>query len=108
MRVDNVWRSPWLNVRVGGFEMANLISEKRFLFLSNNGGIYQIYHFTPPGDSNNFGYQDNQMDVDLAGQSANSYSHSSVAVLSSNEGGVDFTTDGVPGAPPANRTYDVN
>src|SRR6202522_2336243 len=108
IRFDNLWRSPWLNVRFGRFEMDNLISEKRFLFLSNNGGIYQIYHFTPPGDSNNFGYGDNQIGVELAGHSANSYTRYSVSVLSSNEGGVDFTTDVVPGAPPANRTYDVN
>jgi hypothetical protein len=108
LRFDNLWGSPWLNVRFGRFEMDNLISEKRFLFLSNNGGIYQIYHFTPPGDSNNFGYGDNQIGVELAGHSANSYTRYSVAVLSSNEGGVDFTTDVVPGAPPANRTYDVN
>jgi hypothetical protein len=44
----------------------------------------------------------------LAGHSANSYTRYSVAVLSSNEGGVNLTTDVVPGAPPSNRTYDVN
>jgi hypothetical protein len=108
IRFDNLWRSSWLNVKFGRFELDNLISEKRFLFLSNNGGIYQIYHFTPPGDSNNFGYGDNQIGVELAGHSANSYTRYSVSVLSSNEGGVNFTTDVVPGAPPSNRTYDVN
>jgi hypothetical protein len=108
IRFDNLWRSPWLNVRFGRFEMDNLISEKRFLFLSDNGGLYQIYHFNVPGSSNNFGYGDNQIGVELAGHSANSYTRYSVALLSSNEGGVNFTTDVVPGAPPSNRTYDVN
>jgi hypothetical protein len=107
IRFDNLWHSPWLNVKFGRFESDNLISEKRFLFLSNNGGSYQIYHFTPPGDSNNFGYGDNQIGVELAGHSANSYTRYSIAVLSSNEGGVNFTTDVVPGAPPASRSYDV-
>ncbi len=108
IRFDNLWHSPWLNVKFGRFELDNLISEKRFLFLSNNGGLYQIYHFDNPGSSNNFGYGDNQIGVELAGHSANSYTRYSVSVLSSNEGGVNFTTDVVPGAPPSNRTYDVN
>jgi hypothetical protein len=108
IRFDNLKGTPWLNLRFGRFEMDNLISEKRFLFLSNNGGLYQIYHFNVPGSTNNFGYGDNQIGVELAGHSANSYTRYSVAVLSSNEGGVNFTTDVVPGAPPSNRTYDVN
>jgi hypothetical protein len=108
IRFDNLKGSPWLNLRFGRFELDNLISEKRFLFLSNNGGIYQIYHFNVPGSINNFGYGDNQIGAELAGHSANSYTRYSVSVLSSNEGGVNFTTDVVPGAPPSNRTYDVN
>jgi hypothetical protein len=108
VRFDNIKNSPWLNLRFGRFEMDNLISEKRFLFLSNNGGIYQIYHFNVPGSSNNFGYGDNQIGVELAGHSKNSYTRYSAALLSSNEGGVGFTTDVVPGAPPSNRSYDVN
>ena len=108
VRFDNLKNSPWLNVRFGRFELDNLISEKRFLFLSNNGGIYQIYHFNTPGSSNNFGYGDNQIGVELAGHSANSYTRYSVAVLSSNEGGVGFTNDVVPGGSAASRTYDVN
>ncbi len=108
IRFDNLKGTPWLNLRFGRFEMDNLISEKRFLFLSDNGGLYQIYHFNVPGSINNFGYGDNQIGMELAGHSANSYTRYSVAVLSSNEGGVNFTTDVVPGAPPSNRTYDVN
>jgi hypothetical protein len=108
VRFDNLKGSSWLNFKFGRFELDNLISEKRFLFLSNNGGLYQIYHFNVPGSSNNFGYGDNQIGVELMGHSKNSYTRYSVAVVSSNEGGVNFTTDVVPGAPPGNRTYDVN
>jgi hypothetical protein len=108
IRFDNLKGSSWFNVKFGRFETDNLISEKRFLFLSNNGGIYQIYHFNVPGSINNFGYGDNQIGVELAGHSANSYTRYSVAVLSSNEGGVNFTTDVLPGAPFAGRSYDVN
>jgi hypothetical protein len=108
IRFDNLKGTPWLNLRFGRFEMDNMISEKRFLFLSNNGGLYQIYHFNVPGSINNFGYGDNQIGVELAGHSANSYTRYSIALLSSNEGGVNLTTDVVPGAPPSNRTYDVN
>jgi hypothetical protein len=108
VRFDNLKNSSWLNLKFGRFELDNLISEKRFLFLSNNGGIYQIYHFNVPGSSNNFGYGDNQIGIELAGHSKNSYTRYSVSLLSSNEGGVNFTTDVVPGAPPSNRSYDVN
>src|SRR5208282_398634 len=107
IRFDNLKGTPWLNVKFGRFELDNLISEKRFLFLSANGGLYQIYHFDNPFSSNNFGYGDNQIGVELAGHSVNSYTRYSVSVLSSNEGGVNFTTDVVPGAAPAGRTYDV-
>jgi hypothetical protein len=108
IRFDNLHGSPWFNIKFGRFELDNLISEKRMLFLSNNGGFYQIYHFNDPGDINNFGYGDNQIGVELAGHSANSYTRYSVSFLSSNEGGVGFTTDVVPGAPPSGRSYDVN
>lgn len=108
IRFDNLAGSRWLNLKFGRFELDNIISEKRFLFLTNNGGLYQIYHFNVPGSLNNFGYGDNQIGVEIAGHSINSYERYSIAVLSSNEGGVNFTTDVVPGAPPAGRSYDVN
>jgi hypothetical protein len=108
IRFDNLHGSPWLNIKFGRFELDNLISEKRFLFLSANGGLYQIYHFDNPGDINNFGYGDNQIGVELAGHSANSYTRYSVSFLSSNEGGVNLTTDVLPNAAPAGRSYDVN
>jgi hypothetical protein len=104
-RFDNIKNSSWFNLKFGRFELDNLISEKRFLFLSNNGGIYQIYHYDVPGSLVDFGYGDNQLGVELAGHSANSYTRYSVAVVSSNEGGVNLTS---PSGLPANRGYDVN
>ncbi len=109
VRFDNLFRTRWVNVKFGKFELDNLVSEKRMLFLSSNGGFYQVYHYTPfreaqfrasspPivqfGDA--FGIGDNQLGVELSGHSENSYTRYSVALLSSNEGN--------PGLP--NRTYD--
>src|SRR5260370_3590049 len=54
-RLDNFFCSPWLNVKLGKFELDNLLSEKRVLTLTGNGGIYQLYHFLPQGDGNIFG-----------------------------------------------------
>ncbi len=61
-RFDNLFGSPWLNVKMGKFELDNLLSEKRILTLTGNGGIYQLYHFVPVGDGNVFGQMgDNQL-----------------------------------------------
>jgi len=109
VRFDNLAGSEWLNVKVGHFELDNLISEKRFLFLSANGGLYQNYHFIPAGDSNNFGIGDNQSGVEVQGHSANSYTRYTVAFLSSNEGGVGLTSSVLAPTPADNftgRTYD--
>ena len=105
VRFDNLKGSSWLNLKFGRFELDNLISEKRFLFLSTNGGLYQIYHYDVPGSLTDFGYGENQLGVELAGHSRNSYTRYSVAVLSSNEGGVGLTS---PSGLPSNRGYDVN
>ncbi len=111
VRFDNMVHTSWLNFRFGRFELDNLISEKRFLFLSANGGLYQNYHFAPRGDTNNFGVGDNQLGVELAGHSANSYTRYSVAVLSSNEGTENLGSGSAPiptiPAVNAGRTYDV-
>src|SRR6202007_2768613 len=40
VRFDNLLNSPWLNIKVGKFELDNLLSEKRFLTLSNVGGAW--------------------------------------------------------------------
>ena len=98
IRFDNI-KSRWLNLKLGKFELDNMISEKRFLFLSNNGGLYQIYHFNPVGDTNNlFGIGNNQIGAELSGHSANSYTRYSVSLLSSNDGTVGL---------PSNRGYDT-
>jgi len=100
--------TSWLNFRFGRFELDNLISEKRFLFLSANGGLYQTYHFVPAGDINDFGIGDNQLGVELAGHSANSYTRYSIAVVSGNEGSVNLGA-GAPSLPNVNsgHTYDA-
>jgi hypothetical protein len=93
IRFDNLKGSRWLNLRLGKFELDNMISEKRFLFLSNNGGLYQSYHFIPPGESlNAFGLGDNQLGMELAGHSVNSYTRYSVAALSNNDGNSGLTS----------------
>lgn len=109
VRFDNLAGSEWLNFRFGRFELDNLVSEKRFLFLSANGGFYQNYHFIPPGDSNNFGIGDNQIGIELQGHSANSYTRYTITLLKSNEGGVGFTSSVLAPTPADNntgRTYD--
>ena len=98
VRFDNLWNNRWVNFKVGKFELDNLISEKRFLFLSGNGGVYQSYHFLPAGDANDFGLGDNQIGAELSGHSQNSYTRYGLAVLGSSSGN--------PGLPTSN-TYDA-
>jgi hypothetical protein len=86
-RLDNLWGSPWLNVKLGKFELDNLLSEKRILTLTGNGGIYQLYHFIPFGDGNIFGQMgDNQLGVEVLGHSYNDRTRYSASLLSSNDG----------------------
>jgi hypothetical protein len=86
-RLDNLWGSPWLNVKLGKFELDNLLSEKRILTLTGNGGIYQLYHFIPQGDGNIFGQiGDNQLGVEVMGHSSNDRTRYSGALLSSTDG----------------------
>ncbi len=105
VRFDNLAHTSWLNLKFGKFELDNLISEKRFLFLSANGGLYQNYHFVPAGDSNDFGLGDNQLGVELSGHSANSYTRYGVAVLSNNEGQPNLGAGN--SVVNAGRTYDT-
>jgi hypothetical protein len=86
-RLDNLFGSPWFNVKLGKFELDNLLSEKRILTLTGNGGIYQLYHFIPQGDGNIFGQiGDNQLGVEVMGHSWNDRTRYSAALLSSNDG----------------------
>jgi hypothetical protein len=86
-RLDNLFGSPWLNIKLGKFELDNLLSEKRILTLTGNGGIYQLYHFIPVGDGNIFGQMgDNQLGAELMGHSWNDRTRYSAALLSSSDG----------------------
>jgi hypothetical protein len=102
VRFDNLLHSSWLNVKVGKFELDNIISEKRILTLSGNGGYYQGYHFQPVSENTSlftFGIGDNQLGAELSGHSRNDYTRYSIAVLSSNDGNVDV---------PNGHGYDVD
>ena len=91
VRFDNLAGSRWMNFKFGKFELDTPISEKRMLTLSDNGGFYQNYHFTPPGDTNTFtGIGNNQLGFELQGHSANSYTRYSVAFVSDTNGDVNL------------------
>jgi hypothetical protein len=90
-RLDNLFHSPWLNIKLGKFELDNIVSEKRGLTLSVNGGPFNIFHFIPVGDGNIFGQiGDNQIGLEWLGHSANDRSRLSVAILSSTDGNPDL------------------
>jgi hypothetical protein len=92
-RLDNLFGSPWLNVKLGRFELDNLLSEKRILTLTANGGIYQLYHFIPQGDNNIWGQiGDNQLGVEVLGHSADDRTRYSASILSSSDGNVNLVT----------------
>jgi hypothetical protein len=91
VRFDNLIHSPWLNIKVGKFELDSFISEKRELTLSANGAAYQLFHFIPVGDGNIFGQiGDNQLGVEWMGHSYDDATRLSVAVISSVDGNVDL------------------
>lgn len=90
VRFDNLLNSPWLNVKVGKFELDTFISEKRELTLSANGGTYQLFHFIPVNDGNIAGQVgDNQLGVEWLGHSLDDRTRVSAAVFSSTDGNVD-------------------
>ena len=89
VRFDNLLNSSWLNLKVGKFELDNMLSEKRSMTLSDVGGGYQLYHFMPAGEElNAFGLGDNQLGMEWMGHSKNDYTRFSIAMLSSNDGNV--------------------
>jgi hypothetical protein len=99
LRLDSLAGSRWLNFKFGKFELDTPVSEKRMLTLSDNGGFYQNYHFTPPGDTNTFtGIGDNQLGIELQGHSANSYTRYSAALVTDSNGSPNL---------PNGRGYDV-
>lgn len=90
-RLDNLAGSSWLNIKLGKFELDNLISEKRILTLTPISGVYQTYHFIPQGDANIFGQiGDNQIGLEYLGHSADDRTRISAAVVSSNDGNVNL------------------
>jgi hypothetical protein len=103
-RLDNIAGSSWLNIKLGKFELDNLLSEKRILTLTSISGVYTNYHFQPmyqPGVPENpnfvFGIGDNQVGVEWLGHSKDDRTRISASLLSSN--------DGSPGLP-TSRGYD--
>ncbi len=98
-RFDNLAGSHWLNLKLGKFELDEPISAARALTLSNTGGLYYNYFFTPPGDNNFFnGIGFPQLGVELLGHSDNDYTRYSVAVVNNSNGDNDA---------PSNQAYDV-
>lgn len=92
-RLDNLWGSSWFNVKLGKFELDNLLSEKRILTLTGNGGVYQTYHFIPVGDNNIFGQiGDNQLGLEYMGHSMDDRTRISAALISSSDGNVGLVT----------------
>jgi hypothetical protein len=93
VRFDNLFHTPWLNIKVGRFELNNLLSEKRMVQLTGNGGIYQTYHFIPVGDGNIFGQMgDNQLGMEYLGHSVDDRTRISAALLSSSDGNENLIT----------------
>jgi hypothetical protein len=97
-RVDNILGSSWLNIKLGKFELDNLLSEKRILTISNVAGVYANYHFQPlvspgslaaPGavtESYGFGIGDNQVGLEYMGHSKDDRTRVSASLLSSQDG----------------------
>jgi hypothetical protein len=106
-RLDNVAHTTWLNIKLGKFELDNLLSEKRILTLTNVSGVYTNYHFQPATENNGinpafplftFGIGDNQDGLEVMGHSANDRTRYSASILSSNDGNPNL---------PTSRTYDA-
>jgi hypothetical protein len=109
-RLDNLFGSSWLNLKLGKFELDNLVSEKRILTLTPISGVYQTYHFIPQGDANIFGQiGDNQLGVEWMGHSANDRTRVSAALLSSSDGNVNLVNgaNSYSGFFAASQAFDV-
>jgi hypothetical protein len=94
-RLDNLAGSSWINIKLGKFELDNLLSEKRILTLTNQAGVYQNYHFQPATENPNlfhFGIGDNQVGAEWMGHSKDDRTRVSAAVLSSNDGSPGLPT----------------
>jgi len=112
-RLDNVFGTPWINIKLGKFELDNLLSEKRILTLTNVGGVYENYHFQPfssPGVPENytFGIGDNQLGLEWLGHSADDRTRVSAALLGQSDGQVNLPTSrGYGGFFTASRAFEI-
>lgn len=108
-RLDNLFGSSWVNIKLGKFELDNLVSEKRILTLTNISGVYQTYHFMPQNDGNSFGQiGDNQLGMEWMGHSANDRTRVSAALLSSSDGQVGLPNgNAYSGFFAASQAFDV-
>src|SRR5215469_14400676 len=109
-RLDNLHGSPWLNLKLGKFELDNLVSEKRILTLTSISGIYQTYHFIPQGDANIWGQiGDNQLGLEYMGHSADDRTRVSVALLSTSDGNTNLAsgTNSYTGFIAASQAFDT-
>jgi hypothetical protein len=97
IRLDNIKGSPWVNLKFGKFELDGPLSEKRMMSFSNTGGAYQLYHFVPAGDINDFTVGENQLGIELMGHSLDDHTRYAASLISSTNGGL-----GLPGG----RSYD--
>jgi hypothetical protein len=98
-RIDNVGGSSWFNIKLGKFELDNLLSEKRILTLTNVSGVYTNYHYQPLTEIASpgavpfaFGIGDNQGGLEVMGHSINDRTRYSVALISSNDGSPNLPT----------------
>src|SRR6202795_934525 len=98
-RLDNIAGSSWLNIKLGKFELDNLLSEKRILTLTSISGVYTNYHFQPlyqkgvPENPNFvFGIGNNQVGVEWLGHSKDDRTRISAFFLSSKEGSHSLPT----------------
>jgi len=107
-RMDNLAGSTWLNIKMGKFELDNLLSEKRILTLTSISGVYTNYHFQPVGEGYKFGIGDNQLGFEWMGHSKDDRTRISASLLSSNDGQVNLPTNrGYNGYFAASRAFEV-
>jgi hypothetical protein len=106
-RLDNLLGSSWLNIKLGKFELDNLLSEKRILTLTNLAGTYQNYHFQPVTENiYKFGIGDNQVGAEWLGHSKDDRTRVSAALLNSNDGQPSFTSSNGTETTTTGRAYD--
>jgi hypothetical protein len=107
-RLDNLFGSSWLNIKLGKFELDNLLSEKRILTLTNVAGTYANYHFQPLRENiYHFGIGDNQVGVEWMGHSKNDRTRVSASLLNSNDGNPSFTLNNGTQPSFTGRAYDA-